>query len=152
MVSRKYLKRRSKRREESLAELKAENMRLKEIIALNQRKIKHGCTDANCSLCHEDWRWYMGVSEMTKVTRPVRRETIAVDGGGILSLGKVRPVIVSIEPPNVMGFRLKGQRKTFHLTAEYCFLQAVKAQLAAEQREKNKNQKTRRIVKRGILS
>ncbi len=32
----------------------AENIRLKKIIALANRKAEHGCTDANCSLCHEE--------------------------------------------------------------------------------------------------
>lgn len=84
----------------------------------------------------------------TKCHKPVYRETI----GGIFSTGKTRPVIVSIEPPNVIGFRLKGMRKTFYLTAEGCFLQAVKAQLLADKREKDKGKKARRlVVKRGIL-
>lgn len=84
----------------------------------------------------------------TKCHKPVYRETI----GGIFSTGKTRPVIVSIEPPNVIGFRLKGMRKTFYLTAEGCFLQAVKAQLLADKREKAKGKKARRlVVKRGIL-
>ena len=83
----------------------------------------------------------------TKCLSPVYRETV----GGIFSTGKTRPVIVSIEPPNVIGFRLKGMHKTFYLTAEICFLQAVKAQLMADKREKAKNKKTRSSVKRGIL-
>lgn len=73
---------------------------------------------------------------MTKVKKPIYRETLVGTKGGIFSAGKTRPVIVSIEPPNVLGFRLKGTRKTVYLTAEGCFLQALKLQLAAEKREK----------------
>lgn len=82
---------------------------------------------------------------MTKVKKPIYRETVS---GGIFSLGKNRPVIVSIEPPNVLGFRLKGQRKTVYLTAEGCFMQAMSAQLSHEKREKAKDRKKRRKVKR----
>jgi len=81
---------------------------------------------------------------MTKVKKPIYRETV---GGGIFSLGKNRAVIVSIEPPNVLGFRLKGQRKTVYLTAEGCFMQAMKAQLIHEKREKAKERKNRKKSK-----
>jgi hypothetical protein len=86
---------------------------------------------------------------MTKVKKPVYRETV----GGILERGKVRPVIVSVEPPNIIGFRLKGMRTTYHLTAEGCFLQAVKAKVSADKREKAKakGKKPRREVTRGAI-
>ena len=48
------LARRKKRREKNFAELKAENIRLKKIIALDRRKAEHGCTDANCPHCKEE--------------------------------------------------------------------------------------------------
>lgn len=89
---------------------------------------------------------------MTKVRKTVYRETV----GGILERGKNRPVIVSIEPPNIIGLRLKGMRKTFYLTAEGCFMQAVKAHVAAEKREKAKakgkgGKPGRRSVTRGAV-
>lgn len=74
---------------------------------------------------------------MTKVKKAVRRETV----GGVFSAGKTRPVIVSVEPPNVLGFRLKGMRRTFYLTAEGCFMQAVQAHVRAEKKEKAKKKK-----------
>jgi len=74
---------------------------------------------------------------MTKVKKAVYRET----AGGIFSQGKKRPVIVSLEPPNVIGFRLKGTRRTYTLTAEGCFMQALKAHLAAEKKEKTKKKR-----------
>lgn len=76
----------------------------------------------------------------TKCTRPIYRETF----GGILERGKIRPVIVSVEPPNVIGFRLKGMRTTYYLTAEGCFMQAVKAKVAGDKREKAKAKKARK--------
>lgn len=35
-------------------QLEAENVRLKKMVALMQRKQEHGCTDANCDLCDCD--------------------------------------------------------------------------------------------------
>ncbi|MHA2279686.1 MAG: hypothetical protein ACXAC5_02165 [Promethearchaeota archaeon] len=81
---------------------------------------------------------------MTKVKKPVRRET----HGGVFSQGKLRPVIVSVEPPNVIGFRLKGTRRTYYLTAEGCYLKAVQAAIAAEKREKAKARKEKKAKKR----
>jgi len=78
----------------------------------------------------------------TKVNKPLYRETC----GGIFSRGKTRPVIVSLEPPNVVGFRLKGMHTTYHLTAEGCFMQALKAHLALEKREKAKMKKARKSI------
>jgi len=86
----------------------------------------------------------------TKCTRPVYRET----HGGILERGKTRPVIVSVEPPNVIGFRLKGMRTTYYLTAEGCFMQAVKAKIAQDKKDKAKakgKKSRKRSVTRGIV-
>lgn len=85
----------------------------------------------------------------TKCTKPVFRET----HGGILERGKVRPVIVSIEPPDVIGFRLKGMRTTYYLTAGGCFMQAVKAKIAGEKKEKAKakGKTQKRTITRGAV-
>lgn len=40
--------------ERVIAELKDLLVRLKLYIALAERKAEHGCTDANCDLCHEE--------------------------------------------------------------------------------------------------
>jgi len=84
----------------------------------------------------------------TKCKKPVYREVGCVD-----ECGKHRPVIVSLEPPNVIGFRLKGLRRTFFLTVEGCYMQAVKAAVAAEKKEKAKakGKPKRRTVSRGAL-
>ncbi len=52
VVSQNALDRRRRRRAKTA--LEAENTRMKKIIALAERKAEHGCTDANCSLCHEE--------------------------------------------------------------------------------------------------
>jgi len=86
---------------------------------------------------------------MTKVRRIVKRET---EGDGVLSAGKIRAVIVSVEPPNLLGFRLKGTRRTYYLTAEWGFMQAVQAAVREEKRQKRKSRRPgRRTVKRGVV-
>lgn len=77
---------------------------------------------------------------MTTCTRPVRRET----HGTIFECGKHRPVIVSIEPPNVIGLRLKGTRRTYFLTSEVAYMVALRAHLAALKKEKARAKKKAR--------
>ena len=77
---------------------------------------------------------------MILVRRPVRRESL----GTVFERGKRRPVVVSIEPPNLLGFRLKGTRRTYYLTAEAGYLMAIKAVLRAQAAEKKAQRKTRR--------
>uniref|UniRef100_A0A6M3JN01 Uncharacterized protein n=1 Tax=viral metagenome TaxID=1070528 RepID=A0A6M3JN01_9ZZZZ len=68
---------------------------------------------------------------MTTLQRIVRRECgRATDGG--------RPIIVSLEPGDVIGFRLKGCRRTYRTTVQACYSLAVKLQLADERREKRR--------------
>jgi hypothetical protein len=74
---------------------------------------------------------------MTKISRPTIRETY----GTVFSAGKLRPVIVSIRPPNVIGFRLKGTRRTYYLTSDGLYVQAVRAELSAGKRERAKAHK-----------
>jgi hypothetical protein len=61
VVSKKTLKRRSQRREQTMADLKDENARLKAMLACQMRKAEHGCSDASCKLCDperpEDRTW-----------------------------------------------------------------------------------------------
>lgn len=77
---------------------------------------------------------------MTKVRKAVRRETF----GCLYESGKSRPVIVSIEPPNLVGLRLKGTRRTYWLTAESIYMQALKADLRYKQLEKARASKVKR--------
>lgn len=76
---------------------------------------------------------------MTIIRKTVRRETrMQVCERG------TRNVIVSIEPPGIVGFRLKGTRRTYSLTADALYWLALKAHLAAERREKAKAKKPQR--------
>ena len=68
---------------------------------------------------------------MTKLTKKVARET-----GATVFERKVRPVIVSFEPPDLIGFRLKGTRRTYFLPAGSCYYMAVKGTVAAERAAK----------------
>lgn len=70
----------------------------------------------------------------TRVGRTTIREA---QGFGIQG----RPVIVSIDYPNVIGFRLKGMRKTYYTTVEACWWMAAKAAAAAAKAEKRKAKK-----------
>jgi len=76
----------------------------------------------------------------TALKKPVRRES----AGLIREAGKLRQIIVSMEPPYLLGFRAKGCRKTYYLTAETCYQLAVKAHLLDERRQKAKAKKKRR--------
>jgi hypothetical protein len=79
---------------------------------------------------------------MTKIqgNRIVRRETYDTR----YERGKDRPIVVSIEAPNLLGFRLKGTRQTFYLTVEGCYMRAVQIKVAADKAEKAKARKLRR--------
>ncbi len=77
---------------------------------------------------------------MTKVKKPVSRES----GGTVYERGKNRPVIVILEPPDVIGFRLKGMSKVYRLTTEGCYMAALKADIALKKKEKLKEKKKRR--------
>jgi hypothetical protein len=68
---------------------------------------------------------------MTTVNRRIARECSAA----VRECGKQRCVIVEIEPPGrVIGFRLKGTRRTFLLPIEACYRLAVQAHVDAERR------------------
>ena len=76
---------------------------------------------------------------MTRVTRPVRRETSAV----VFSRGN-RAVIVEIEPPGRMiGFRLKGTRTTHWLPVDFLYRTAVQATVEAKRRAKRDAKKAK---------
>ena len=87
---------------------------------------------------------------MTVITRIVRRETASQ---GVFERGKYRAVIITLDPPNVIGFRLKGTRTTYRLTAEGCYWMAIAAAKLAEKRAKQGPAKTgrRKAVKRGMV-
>lgn len=74
---------------------------------------------------------------MTKLNKPISRETYDT----LFEAGKNRPVIVSVEPPNLIGFRLKGTRRTYYLTAEKLYWLALQTELRAKAAEKRKAKK-----------
>ena len=75
---------------------------------------------------------------MTLLNKPVRRETRC-------TFEQHRPIIVTLEPGDVIAFRQKGCRKTWKTTLGACFHMAVKAEVRAEQAAKAQARKVRRI-------
>ena len=69
---------------------------------------------------------------MTRVKKKWSRET----DSSVFEKGKNRRVIVILEPGGVIGFRLKGTRKTYNLTAAKCHMMALKASIFLEKKEK----------------
>jgi len=74
---------------------------------------------------------------MTNLTKPVTRTS----NGLVREAGKVREVVIILRPPNIIGFRAKGCRKEYQLTADVCYTMAVKAHVLAEKREKKRQKK-----------
>ena len=74
---------------------------------------------------------------MTMLKRKLMRETSAT----VFELGRHRAVMVSLEPPCLIGLRLKGTRRTFYLPVDKAYLAAVNAHVAAEAREKSQRRK-----------
>lgn len=77
---------------------------------------------------------------MMYLTKPVSR----VSNGLIKEAGKHRQIVITLKPPSTLGFRAKGCRKTYYLTAEACYIMAVKAELADQRRQKQKGKKHRK--------
>jgi hypothetical protein len=71
---------------------------------------------------------------MTKLTNSVERET----AGTIFERSKLREVIVTLAPPNRIGFRLKGTRRVYWLTSEGCYAMAVKADVDTQRRDRQR--------------
>lgn len=65
---------------------------------------------------------------MTKLSRQVRRECCRTADRG-------RPIIVSLEPGDVLGFRAKGTRTTYRLPVHHCYLMAAAAAAEAAKAE-----------------
>lgn len=75
---------------------------------------------------------------MTHVTRKVQR----ISPAAVYSQGRLRSVIICVEPPgDLVGFRLKGTRRTWTLPVSWCYLEACRATLAREKAEKRKARK-----------
>jgi len=74
---------------------------------------------------------------MTDLERTIKR----VSAGMVREAGKMRPVVISLEPPCVLGFRAKGCQKTYKLTADACYWLAVKADQQDKARQKRKQRR-----------
>lgn len=77
---------------------------------------------------------------MTKLKRPVKR----TDAGFIREAGQIRPIVVVLRPPNIIGFRAKGCRKEYQLTTGVCYAMAVKAHVAYEKKQKAHERRERK--------
>ena len=77
---------------------------------------------------------------MTKLKRPVSRETMHTAEQG-------RPIIVTLEPGDMISFRQKGRRKSWRTTIGHCFWRAVRAE-GVEQQRTNKLARAERARRR----
>ena len=76
---------------------------------------------------------------------PLRRNLSRVSSASVFSRGRYRPVVVILEPPGtLLGLRLKGERRTYHLPLAWCFCEAVRRTVAAERAINRKTRKEQR--------
>ena len=67
----------------------------------------------------------------------LRRNLSRVSSASVFSRGRYRPVVVILEPPGtLLGLRLKGERRTYHLPLAWCFCEAVRRTVATEKAAK----------------
>lgn len=74
-----------------------------------------------------------GIDEL-KGKRKIEIETEAT----VFERSVQRHVIVSVEPSGLVGFRLKGTRRTYHLPADAGYCVALKADVSAQQKPTGK--------------
>jgi hypothetical protein len=73
---------------------------------------------------------------VTTINRKLARES----SSGIYSGGQHRAVIIELTPPgDVIGFRLKGTRRSYCLPVAHCFREAMRNELARLQAERKKS-------------
>jgi hypothetical protein len=73
---------------------------------------------------------------MTSLTKAVRRKTRFLYA--VLYSGKARPIIVSLEPGDVITFREAGRRQVWSVPVDQVFRQAVRDTAQALRREKRR--------------
>lgn len=73
-----------------------------------------------------------------------KKATKRISSGLVHEAGKHREVIVVVGPGNIVGFRAKGCKKQYDLTAEACFNMAVKAEARLKAKEKRKAKKKKK--------
>lgn len=71
---------------------------------------------------------------MTTLTRIVRRKTRY--SYSVLYVGAARPIVVSLEPGDVIAFREAGRRHRWTLAIDRAFRQAVRESIAVERRNR----------------
>lgn len=74
------------------------------------------------------------------IRKPVSRTT----RGKVREAGKFRDVVVTIRPPNIVGFRAKGCRTEYCITAEVGYMMGVRAHLADKVRQKKRVKRIKR--------
>ena len=75
----------------------------------------------------------------------LRRNLSRVSSASVFSRGRYRPVVVILEPPGtLLGLRLKGERRTYHLPLAWCYTEAVRRTVAAERAINRKTRKEQR--------
>lgn len=71
---------------------------------------------------------------MTLLNKKVRRETGAkLD---LDSYSRGRPIIVALEPPNLITFSFKGQRKSYSTTIEALMQSVITAEVEANRKRR----------------
>lgn len=70
---------------------------------------------------------------MTDLIKAIRRRTTGTHRG--------TRFVVTLEPGDVIGFRIERKRKTFYTTLAACFDMAVRQQVAADKAAKRKARK-----------
>jgi hypothetical protein len=71
---------------------------------------------------------------MTPLTKPVRR--ITRHPYTVLYTSEARPIVVSLEPGDVITFREAGRRQMWSLPIDRMFRQAVRESVHAERKER----------------
>jgi len=77
---------------------------------------------------------------MTSLTRAVRRKTRFPYA--VLYAGKTRPIIVSLEPGDVITFREAGRRHVWSVPIDRIFRQAVREAAVAQRRERKSRRRS----------
>ncbi|MCK5604737.1 hypothetical protein KAR91_22800 [Candidatus Pacearchaeota archaeon] len=82
---------------------------------------------------------------MTNLTKPISRVAQPIGDGVIREAGKLRQVVVTLQPPYILKFRAKGCKKSYSLTYAKCYTMAVKAHVADAKRLKKKKRVRGRV-------
>jgi hypothetical protein len=76
---------------------------------------------------------------------PFLRKAISrVTKSEVREAGRMRKVIVTLRPPNIIGFRTKGCRTEYQITADGGYWAAMRAHTIAESKEKKRVKRKRK--------